>query len=99
MEITRPTVMEISLKNFQYNIEQIRKLTSNAKLMPVVKANGYGTYINKNLEYKLILPNSLIIGSLSTSIIWYDILLSFKVFSTLFNVVSGKPHTSPFNTL
>ena len=50
MEITRPTVMEISLKNFQYNIEQIRKLTSNAKLMPVVKANGYGTYINKNLE-------------------------------------------------
>lgn len=50
MEITRPTVMEISLKNFQYNIEQIRKLTSNAKLMPVIKANGYGTYINKNLE-------------------------------------------------
>lgn len=50
MEITRPTVMEISLKNFQYNIEQIRKLASNAKLMPVIKANGYGTYINKNLE-------------------------------------------------
>ncbi len=50
MKITRPTVMEVNLENFKYNIEQIRKLANNTKLMPVIKANGYGTHINKNLE-------------------------------------------------
>lgn len=50
MNITRPTVMEVNLENFKYNIEQIRKLADNTKLMPVIKANGYGTYINKNIE-------------------------------------------------
>ncbi len=50
MKITRPTVMEVNLENFKYNIEQIKKVVKNTKLMPVIKANGYGTYINKNLE-------------------------------------------------
>lgn len=50
MKITRPTVMEICLDNFKFNIEQIKQLTNNTKLMPVIKANAYGTYINKNLE-------------------------------------------------
>lgn len=50
MEITRPTVMEVNLENFKYNISQIRKLANNAKLMPVIKANAYGTYINKRIE-------------------------------------------------
>lgn len=50
MKITRPTVMEVNLENFKYNIEQIKKLANNTKLMPVIKANGYGTHINKNLE-------------------------------------------------
>lgn len=50
MKTTRPTIMEINLDNFKYNIKQIRKLANNTKLMPVIKANGYGTYINKNLE-------------------------------------------------
>lgn len=50
-EITRPTVMEISIDNFRYNIEQIKKrLSSNTTIMPIIKANAYGTYINTRLE-------------------------------------------------
>jgi alanine racemase len=51
MEITRPTVLEVNLDNFKYNISQIQKKVGNdVKLMPVIKANGYGTYINKIKE-------------------------------------------------
>lgn len=51
MEITRPACLEINLNNFQYNIEQIqKKIGKNVKLMPVIKANGYGTYINQRLD-------------------------------------------------
>ena len=51
MEITRPTYLEIDLNNFKYNIEQIKKMVGeNVGIMPVLKANAYGTYINKNLE-------------------------------------------------
>lgn len=51
MEITRPTVMEISKENFNYNVEQIQKYVgNNVELMPVIKANGYGTYVNKQLD-------------------------------------------------
>ena len=47
----RPTVMEIDLNNFEYNIEQIQKFVGdNTKIMPVIKANGYGTYINKKID-------------------------------------------------
>ncbi len=50
-EITRPTYMEIDLNNLQFNIDQIKeKVGQNVKLMPVIKANGYGTYINDNLD-------------------------------------------------
>ncbi|MCI8760811.1 MAG: alanine racemase [Clostridia bacterium] len=50
-EITRPTVMEVDISNFRYNTEQIRKqLNPNTKLMPVIKANAYGTYLNTRLE-------------------------------------------------
>ena len=50
-EITRPTVMEISIDNFRYNIEQIKKrLSPNTTIMPIIKANAYGTYINTRLE-------------------------------------------------
>ena len=49
--ITRPTVLEVNLDNFKYNIEQIKKfLNKNTKIMPVIKANGYGTYINTRLD-------------------------------------------------
>ncbi len=48
MEITRPTIMEVDLKAFEHNINQIKKYVGeNVKLMPVIKANAYGTYINK----------------------------------------------------
>lgn len=50
MEITRPTIMEISIDNFKHNINEIKKAAGTAKLMPVIKANGYGTHINKNLK-------------------------------------------------
>ncbi len=51
MEITRPACLEINLNNLQYNIEQIqKKIGKNVKLMPVIKANGYGTYINQRLD-------------------------------------------------
>ncbi len=50
-DITRPTVLEVNLDNFKYNIEQIRKfLKPETTIMPVIKAEGYGTYINTRLD-------------------------------------------------
>lgn len=50
-EITRPTVMEINLQNFKHNLEQIRKMIKSATtIMPIMKANAYGTYLNTKLE-------------------------------------------------
>lgn len=47
----RPTVLEISLKNFLYNVNQIKSYVGDSIcIMPVVKANAYGTYINYNSE-------------------------------------------------
>ena len=43
----RPTVMEVNVDDFKYNINNIKKyINKDVLLMPVVKANGYGTYIN-----------------------------------------------------
>lgn len=51
MESRRPTIMEIDLNNFKYNVNQIKKyVNSDVKLMPIIKANAYGTWINKRLE-------------------------------------------------
>ena len=51
MEVTRPAFMEINLYNLEYNINQIQNYVGdNIKLMPVIKANGYGTYINQRLD-------------------------------------------------
>jgi len=51
VDITRPAWLEINLKNLQYNIKQIQnKVGTNVKIMPVIKANGYGTYINQRLD-------------------------------------------------
>lgn len=48
MEITRPTVMEVDLNSFEFNVEQIKKFVGDdVKIMPVIKANAYGTYMNK----------------------------------------------------
>lgn len=47
----RPTIMEVNLDNFKFNINSIKsKLSSNTKIMPVIKANAYGTYINTRLD-------------------------------------------------
>ena len=51
MEVTRPTVLEVDLNNFKHNVNQIQNYVGkNVKLMPVIKAAGYGTYINKCIE-------------------------------------------------
>lgn len=51
MEITRPAYMEVSLSNLEYNISQIKnKIGKDVKIMPVIKASGYGTYINNRLD-------------------------------------------------
>lgn len=51
MEVTRPAYLEINLENLKYNIEQIQnKVGKDVKLMPVIKASGYGTYINQRLD-------------------------------------------------
>ena len=51
MEITRPVFMEIDLNNFRHNISKIKEKVGDAvTIMPVIKANAYGTYINTRLE-------------------------------------------------
>ena len=48
---TRPSVMEIDLNAFNHNINEIKKYIGPTKeIMPIIKANGYGTYINKRLD-------------------------------------------------
>lgn len=48
MQITRPTVMEVDLDAFKHNVNQIQNYVGkNVKIMPVIKANAYGTWINK----------------------------------------------------
>ncbi|MBR3133429.1 MAG: alanine racemase [Clostridia bacterium] len=51
MEITRPAFLEIDLNALNFNINQIQKMVGDGvKLMPVIKASGYGTYINQRLD-------------------------------------------------
>lgn len=50
-EITRPTVMEVDLDAFDNNVNQIRNYVGkDVEIMPVIKANAYGTYINKCID-------------------------------------------------
>ena len=50
-ESLRPTVLEVNLNNFKHNVNQIQTYVGNdVKLMPVIKAAAYGTYINKCLD-------------------------------------------------
>ena len=47
----RSTVMQINLDAFEHNIQEIQKYVGESiTLMPVIKANAYGTYINTKLE-------------------------------------------------
>ena len=45
----RQTFLEINTNNFKYNVDQIKKYVGK-NIMPIIKANGYGTYINKRLD-------------------------------------------------
>ncbi len=47
----RPTFMEVNLEAFLHNINSIKeKVGKDIEIMPVIKANAYGTYINTRLE-------------------------------------------------
>lgn len=46
----RQTYLEIDSQAFIYNINLIKELVKPKEIMPVIKANAYGTYINKNLD-------------------------------------------------
>lgn len=46
----RTTILEVDINKFKSNIENIKKYVGDKKIMPVIKANGYGTYINKNID-------------------------------------------------
>ena len=43
----RPTVMEVDLSALKNNLSEIKKYIGNKELMPIIKANAYGTYVNK----------------------------------------------------
>lgn len=46
----RNTCLEVDVKLFNKNVDSIQKYVGNKEIMPVIKANAYGTYINKNIE-------------------------------------------------
>lgn len=46
----RQTILQVSTNAFFKNINNIQSYVKDKKLMPVIKANAYGTYINKNLD-------------------------------------------------
>jgi len=46
----RQTIMEVDLNKFNKNIDAIQSYVGDKILMPVIKANGYGTYVNKDLN-------------------------------------------------
>ncbi len=57
--MNRQTVMEIDKDAFFKNIENIKKLSGNKELMYIMKANSYGTYLNKHID---IIKDFKIIG-------------------------------------
>ena len=46
----RANVLEVSKSTFLNNIDKIKAFVGNKEIMPVIKANAYGTYLNKDLE-------------------------------------------------
>lgn len=51
MEKIRGTKLEVNTKNIIYNINQIKKLVGeNVDIMPIIKDNAYGTYIDDKIE-------------------------------------------------
>lgn len=51
MKNQRPTIMEVDENAFIHNINSIQEYVGkDVKIMPVIKANGYGTFINTRME-------------------------------------------------
>lgn len=51
MDNLRPTIMEIDEKAFLYNVNSIQEYVGEKiKLMPVIKANAYGTFLNTRIN-------------------------------------------------
>jgi len=46
----RTTRLEVDINKFNKNIKNIKKYVGNKKIMPIIKANAYGTHINKRLD-------------------------------------------------
>ena len=46
----RPTVLEIDKNKFKNNIKKIKEYAKSKELLPIIKANAYGTYLNKELD-------------------------------------------------
>lgn len=44
------TILEVNINKFLNNIEKIKNYCPNKEIMPVIKANAYGTYLNKRLD-------------------------------------------------
>lgn len=49
-EAMRETVLEVDKRKFLNNIDKIREKANGKILMPVIKANAYGTYLNYRLD-------------------------------------------------
>ena len=60
-----PNVLEVNLSNFKHNIKEIKKLVKNdVEIMPIIKANAYGTYLNTQID---IINEFNIVGVASVS--------------------------------
>ena len=46
----RTSYMEVSITKLNNNIKRIKKYVKSKEIMPIIKANAYGTYINKRID-------------------------------------------------
>ena len=44
------TIMEVDINKFYNNINKIKEYVGKKEIMPIIKANAYGTYLNKRLD-------------------------------------------------
>ena len=52
-------ILEVDINKFQKNINKIKEINPNKEVMPIIKANAYGTYLNNN---KKLLDQFNIVG-------------------------------------
>ena len=46
----RKTFLEVDIKELRNNIDKIKRYANNKEIMPVIKASGYGTFINTRVD-------------------------------------------------